>query len=105
LIQPTYALIALLALLAGLQGSAMISCLGLALSEQLGQAGFAKAWGASTLVGLPFAVLSVPVASGIFVQTGSYRLVFVMAAAMLAVGAVLALSIGRRNHMVGAALR
>jgi len=105
LIQPTYALIALLALLAGLQGSAMISCLGLALSEQLGQAGFAKAWGASTLVGLPFAVLSVPVASGIFVQTGSYRLVFVMAAAMLAVGAVLALSIGRRNHMVGAAFR
>jgi MFS family permease len=100
LIQPAYPLIALLALLAGLQGSAMISCLGLALSEQLGQAGFARAWGASTLVGLPFAVLSVPVASGIFVQTGSYRLVFMLAAAMLAVGAVLALSIGRRSQDV-----
>jgi MFS family permease len=104
LIQPTYALIALLALLAGLQGSAMISCLGLALSEQLGQAGFAKAWGASTLVGLPFAVLSVPVASGVFVQTGSYRLVFILAAAVLAVGAALALSIGRRNPLFSTAV-
>ena len=97
LLHPPYALLALLSGLAGLQGSAMVSCLGLALSEQFGQSSFAKAWGTSTLVGLPFAVLSVPVASGIFVRTGSYSAVFLVAGATLVIGTALSLGIGRRR--------
>lgn len=105
ILQPSYPLIALLSGLAGLQGSAMISCLGLALSEQLGRSSFAKAYGASTLAGLPFAVLSVPVASGIFVRTGSYSPVFLIASAVLVIGAALALSIGSRRENVVPASR
>jgi hypothetical protein len=97
LLQPGFALLALLAGLAGLQGSAMPSCLGLALSEQLGQSRFARAWGASALVGLPFAVASVPVASAIFVHTGSYDRAFLLAAVVLAIAAILSLSVGQRR--------
>lgn len=95
--QPAYTMLVLLAGLVGLQGAAMPSCQGLALSAQFGSRSFAKAWGVSTLVALPFAVLSVPVASGIFVHTGSYNGAFLVAAAALAMGTVLALSIGTRR--------
>ena len=98
LIHPGYAILALLAGVAGLQGSAMISCLGLALSEQFGQSSFAKVYGMTSLIGLPFAVLSVPIASGVFVRTGSYNAVFLLAAAVLVIGAVLALSIGKAQR-------
>jgi cyanate permease len=97
LTQPSYAFLALLAGLAGLQGAAMISCLGLALSERFGQNSFATAYGMANLVGLPFAVLSVPIASGLFVRTGSYSPAFLLATTVLMIGAVLAFSIGRRS--------
>jgi MFS family permease len=92
-LQPSYASLALLSGLVGLQGSAMPSCLGLALSQQLGESSFAKAYGASTLVGLPFAVLGVPIASGIYVHAGSYAGAFLVATIILALGALLALSV------------
>jgi cyanate permease len=101
--QPSYGVIALLSGLAGLQGSAMISCLGLALSEQFGQDNFAKAYGSSTLVGLPFAVLSVPIASGIFVRTGSYSTVFLVAVAVLMTGAALVLTMRRKSPVASPA--
>jgi MFS family permease len=101
--QPSYGVIALLSGLAGLQGSAMISCLGLALSEQFGQAAFAKAYGSSTLIGLPFAVLSVPVASGIFVRTGSYTTVFLVAVAVLVIGAALVVTMSRKRAVASPA--
>lgn len=103
LTNPSYGVLALLAGLAGLQGSAMVSCMALALSEQFGQANFAKAYGASTLVGLPFAVASVPIAAGVFVRTGSYAPVFLLAAIVLAIGAVLALTVGRTRAKAGLA--
>jgi predicted MFS family arabinose efflux permease len=103
LTHPGYPMLALLAWLAGLQGSAMVACLGLALSEQFGQAGFAKAWGASTLVGLPFAVAAVPVAAAIFVRTGSYNIVFLVATTVLVIGMVLVLGMRRRSAIVNPA--
>jgi hypothetical protein len=95
----------LLSGLAGLQGAAMISCLALALSEQFGQSSFARALGASTLVGLPFGVLSVPLASGLYVRTGSYGVVFLLAVVVLIAGFVLAMSIGARRNLVERAVR
>lgn len=97
LLHPSYALLALLTFVTGLQGSAMISCLGLALSEQFDPSSFAKIWGTSNLVGLPFAVASVPVASVIFVRTGSYGSVFLLTVGILVIGSLLTVTIGRRR--------
>jgi MFS family permease len=89
---PNFLMIAILAGLAGLQGSAMPPSLGLALSQHFGSSSFAKALGISGLVGLPFAVIGVPLGSWIFVRTGSYDATFIMAAIVLAIGAALTLT-------------
>lgn len=92
---PGFVILLLITWLAGLQGSAMLPSLGLSLSNEFGRESFAKAFGISNLVGLPFAVLSVPVASAIFVRSGSYDGAFLLSAAMLATGMVLALTMVR----------
>ena len=94
--QPGFMGLALLAGLSGLQGSAMIPSLGLALSRYFGPANFARTLGIATLVALPFAVAGVPLTSWMFVRTHSYTGAFLLAAAMLALAAVLAVTLRER---------
>jgi hypothetical protein len=71
----------------------MIPSMGLALSRHFGPANFSTALGAATLVGLPFGVASVPLTSWMFVRTQSYTGAFLLAAAILALGAVLTVTL------------
>lgn len=90
---PGYLGLAVLSGLAGLQGSAGIPSIGLALSRLFGPQHFSKALGISTVVGLPFGVACVPVSSWIFVRTHSYTGAFLLATTILAIGALLAVTV------------
>jgi MFS family permease len=102
--EPGFIGLALLAGLSGLQGSAMIPALGLALSRHFGPASFAKALGIATLVGLPFGVASVPLTSWMFVRTHSYTGAFLLAVAILALGAVLTMTLRERSSLQASAV-
>ncbi len=62
-----------LVVMTGFHGAAAMPLFGLAISEYFGRANFERAFGLSNLVCLPFLVVAVPLASEIFVLTGSYR--------------------------------
>jgi MFS family permease len=101
LLHPDFAIIALLAALMGLHGSAVVAVVSLALSQRFGQANYGRLFGLSNLVNLPLMVLGVPIAGYLYVRTGSYMSAMLGLIALFVVGAIAA-AVGGRGKVVSA---
>jgi len=98
LVHPGFVALMVIAFLIGLQGSAMPPSLGMAFAQEFGQANFAKAWGFSSVIGLPFSIALVPISSMLFVRTGSYDAAFILSIALVLTGMLLPLTMMRRRQ-------
>jgi MFS family permease len=99
LFQPSFAFLVPIAALIGLHGAPVVVAISMALSQRFGQASFARAFGLSNLLNLPFMVLGVPIAGHIYVRRGSYVDAVLGLAGLLLLGAVAAAA-GRRVRPV-----
>jgi MFS family permease len=93
LLHPSYPMTLIVVALLGLHGAAVVATVGLALSQQFGQATFGRAFGLANLMGLPFNVLGVPIGARIYMRTGSYSSAIVGIIGFFVLMAVLAATI------------
>ncbi len=97
LAQPPYLILALVIALFGLISSGSVPTYGVALSEQFGQASFARTFGLGNMVSLPFTVLAVPLAASIYARSGSYREALLIQASFFLIAALfVAVAAGKR---------
>jgi hypothetical protein len=90
LLHPSFVFLLPITALIGFHGAPVVVAISMALSQRFGQANFARAFGLSNLVNLPFMVTGVPIAAHVYVRTGSYAGAVLGLAAFLVVGAVAA---------------
>ena len=96
LLQPGYALLAILIALIGVCGAGLVAAFGTALAEHFGPASFGRAYGFSNLVNLPFIAGGAPLAGLIFVRTGSYAAALMGQMGFFLFAALLVASVRRR---------
>jgi MFS family permease len=97
LTQPSFPILAAVIALFGLHSAGAVPTYGVALSEEFGQASFARAFGLGNMVSLPFTVLAVPLAASVYVRSGPYREALVIQSAFFLVAALLVLVVGARR--------
>lgn len=97
LLHPSYPLLLVFAALMGLHIASVPASFALAISEQFGAESFARAYGISQFVNLPFSFGSVPLAAWIFERTGSYADALILHVGVLLLAAVLVLTIRRKR--------
>jgi MFS family permease len=103
LLQPPFAVMAILVGLIGLHGAGVLPVLGLVLSEAFGRENFSRAYGINNLLNLPFAVICVPAAGFVYTKTGSYAGAIAGQAIFFLIALVLALSARRRRPALATA--
>jgi MFS family permease len=97
LLQPPFAMMAVLVGLIGLHGAGVLPVFGLVLSEAFGRENFSRAYGIANLLNLPFSVMCVPAAAIVYTKTGSYTGAIFGQAIFFVIAVVLALSARRRR--------
>jgi predicted MFS family arabinose efflux permease len=95
ILQPGFPLLIGLAALMGLHIASAPAGFALIIGENFGSESFGRAYGILQLVNLPFSVASVPLAAWIFERTGSYANALLLHVGLLALAAVLVLTIRR----------
>ncbi len=103
LLQPPFAVMAVLVGLIGLHGAGVLPVLGLVLSEAFGRENFSRAYGINNLLNLPFAVICVPAAGFVYTKTGSYAGAIIGQTIFFLIALVLALSARRRRPALATA--
>lgn len=98
LIQPPFALTALIVGLIGMHGAGAIPGISKAITEAFGQASFSRGFGVNTVISLPFIVFAIVGSAGVYTATGSYRPAIVAMAGYFVVALVLALFAGRSRN-------
>lgn len=89
LLQPPFPVLAVVIVLLGFHGGAVMPVFSSACSEVFGAAAFSRTFGLAKMMTLPFTLLAVPAVAAIYVRTGSYLGAQAMQAGFMLIAALL----------------
>lgn len=99
LVRPSFSVLLVIFAMIGFHAVGAAPTLSMSLSEVFEKKDFSRAYGMANLVALPFTVVSVPIASFIFMKSGSYYGVILMVVSVCVVAFPVVLSVRRTPRL------